>query len=190
MSSSKPYNDKQSQEAVGELWRALMPMPEPGSAETDGPHTFSGASELHALVVVSVLRIAGEIKLRMDNFVRPFDLTTSRMGVLLTLHFSPEKLSPSDLGERLFVTRGNMTGLIQGLVNDGLVKRVQREGDRRAHDLELTEHGVAVLTEYLPHHRHALARLTAGLTPDEAFQLAKLLGKVRAGMQTPEPPTR
>ena len=165
-------------------------MPAPGSAESTSPHTAGDGSELHALVVVSILRIAGEIKLRMDNFVRPFDLTTSRMGVLLTLYFSPEKLSSSDLGDRLFVTRGNMTGLIQGLVNDGLVERVQREGDRRSHNLELTERGQVVIREYLPHHRTAQRHLTAGLTLDEEFQLAKLLGKLRAGMQTPEPPTR
>ena len=164
-------------------------MPEPDGAG-GAPHPLSGEAALHALVTVSILRLTGEIKGRMDNFVRPFDLTTSRMGVLLTLFFSPEKLSPSDLGERLFVTRGNMTGLIQGLVKEGLVTRVQRAGDRRAHDLELTPRGCELLREYLPHHRRALACLLSGLTPDEALQLAELLRKVRAGMQTPEPPTR
>jgi DNA-binding MarR family transcriptional regulator len=190
LSSGKPYTDKQFADTVSELWRTFMPSPDPSEQHPPEDRPFTPEAALQGLVVVSILRMTNEIKVRMENFVRPFDLTTSRMGVLLTLFFNHDKLSPSDLGERLFVTRGNMTGLIQGLVRDGLVRRAPRSGDRRAHDLELTEAGHALVGEYLPHHRRALALLTAGLAPEERLQLAALLQKLRAGMQTPEPPTR
>jgi DNA-binding MarR family transcriptional regulator len=145
---------------------------------------------LQALVVRSVLQLSGEIQKRMESFVRPFDLTASRMGVLLVLFFGQQQLTPSEIGDRLFVTRGNMTGLIQGLVSDGLVQRVRRDNDRRAHGLELTSQGRALIKQYFPHHRRALASLLAGLTPSESLELAKLLQKLRAGMVSLEPPNR
>jgi DNA-binding MarR family transcriptional regulator len=145
---------------------------------------------LHALVVRSIIQMSGEIQRRMESFVRPFALTTSRMGVLLVLFFNQNPLSPSEVGDRLYVTRGNMTGLIEGLVNDGLVRRIKRAHDRRAHDLQLTARGIELVEEYFPHHRNALASLAAGLTPPERLQLAQLLQKLRAGMISPEPPKR
>jgi hypothetical protein len=36
------------------------------------------------------------------------------MQVLLSLYVTQQQLTPSELGARLFVTRGNMTGLIEG----------------------------------------------------------------------------
>jgi DNA-binding MarR family transcriptional regulator len=105
------------------------------------------------------------------------------MGVLLLLLFTGRRLTPSEIGDQLVVTRGNMTGLVKGLVRDKLVRRVRKPGDRRAHDLELTERGRGLVFAYLPHHFGALAKNIAGLTPDEALTLARLLHKLRAGME-------
>jgi MarR family transcriptional regulator, organic hydroperoxide resistance regulator len=157
------------------------------------PETHRGLmpeSALKALAVNSVLQLSAEMQKRMETFVRPFDLTPSRMGVLFVLFFSTEQLTPSQMGERLFVTRGNMTGLIEGLVSDGLAQRVQRADDRRAHGLELTERGRALVKEYFPHHRRALDGLVGGLTSAELFTLAKLLQKMRDGMTIPDAPER
>jgi MarR family transcriptional regulator, negative regulator of the multidrug operon emrRAB len=165
-----------------------MPTPSAAVGNVGGPAAQESA--LHALVVRSILQLSAEIQKRMESFVRPFDLTPSRMGVLLVLTFSQEQLTPSELGDRLYVTRGNMTGLIEGLVKDGLVQRVHRPHDRRAHGLELTSQGRALVKEYFPHHRRALAALNVGLTADESLELAKLLQKMRAGMESPEPPDR
>jgi DNA-binding MarR family transcriptional regulator len=178
---SKSFSDEQIA-ALRELWAAVMPSPAPvGHA-----HVATAASALHALVVRSLLQLSAEIEKRMDVFVRPFDLSVSRMGVLLVLFFTPERPTPSQIGERLYVTRGNMTGLIEGLVGDGLVRRVERAGDRRAHELELTQAGRALVKEYFPQHQRVLESLLAGLDDDECLALASLLQKVRAGLPTPE----
>jgi DNA-binding MarR family transcriptional regulator len=189
LSIDKPYSDKQLWEELGKLWQAVMPIP-PVAAKQRLHDQITPESALHALMIRSILQISAELQKRLDVFVRPFDLTMQRMGVLLVLFFSDQQLSPSELGERLFVTRGNMTGLIEGLVNEGLVQRVRRANDRRAHDLELTEHGRAVVEEYMPHHRRALAGLLGGLDAAESIQLAKLLQKLRTGMVALEPVKR
>lgn len=188
MSSDKSYTDKQIWDQLAELWQAIMPIPV--AARQNIREQLPPASAIHALVARSVLQISGELQKRLDIFVRPFDLTMQRMGVLLVLFFSDQQLSPSELGERLFVTRGNMTGLIEGLVKEGLVQRVRRPNDRRAHDLELTEHGRKIVVEYIPHHRQALDALFSGLTATEGLELAKLLQKLRTGMVALEPVKR
>jgi MarR family transcriptional regulator, organic hydroperoxide resistance regulator len=171
-----------------ELWDAIMPIP-PVTPKRIRDKVAPEAA-LHALLIRSILQLSGELQKRMDVFVRPFDLTMQRMAVLLVLFFSDQQLSPSELGERLFVTRGNMTGLIEGLVSEGLVHRVRRANDRRAHDLELTERGLALVEEYIPHHRRALAGLLGALDATESIQLAKLLHKLRGGMVSLEPVKR
>jgi MarR family transcriptional regulator, organic hydroperoxide resistance regulator len=166
------------------LWGAVMPTP---------PESHRGLvpdAPLKALAVNSVLKLSADMQKRMESFVRPFDLPPSRMGVLFALFFSKEQLTPSQMGERLFVTRGNMTGLIERLVADRLVRRVRRADDRRAHGLELTEQGRALVKEYFPHHLRALNGLVGSLTSAELLVLAKLLQKVRDGMTTPDPPER
>jgi DNA-binding MarR family transcriptional regulator len=184
LSSDKPSTGKQLRAELDELWESIFPGQHVSEAERPLSKTHaSGSGELDALAVLSVLRLATEIQRKMESFVRPLGLTTSRMGVLLNLYFAERRLTPSQLGERLFVTRGNMTGLIDGLAADGLVQRVTRAEDRRAQELELTEAGYALLRDYLPRHQRALAALTAGLNEDERLQLALLVKRLRAGMQ-------
>ncbi len=165
-------------------------MPIPADAGRRVHKELAADAAIHALIARSLLQVSADFQKRLDVFVRPYDLTMQRMGVLLVLFFSEKQLSPSELGDRLFVTRGNMTGLIEGLVGEGLVRRVRRANDRRAHDLELTERGQALVEEYIPHHRRALSGLMAGLTAAEGLQLAKLLQKLRAGMVVLEPVKR
>ena len=71
------------------------------------------------------------------------------------------------------------------------MQRVRRTNDRRAHDLELTDAGRALVDEYIPHHRRALATpLQRPRRAEEASQLAKLLHKLRRGMVSLEPVKR
>lgn len=164
-------------------------MPIPSSADR-AKHQLEPSQAIHALLIRSLLFLSSELQKRLDVYVRPFDLTMQRMGVLFILYFAEEQLSPSEIGDRLFVTRGNMTGLIESLVTDGLVRRVRRPNDRRAHDIALTERGRAIVEEYFPHHLAGLDRLMSGLTPEEGLQLAKLLQKLRSGMVVLEPVKR
>lgn len=147
---------------------------------------MTAEEQAHGLLLASLNRAAKDVERRMDNFVRPLKLTFSRIIALLNLAITDHPLTPSELGERLVVTRGNMTGIIDGLVKDGLVQRVPRKDDRRTHDLELTSRGAKFIEGYLPYHLQAIAGLNAGLTLAEAAQLTELLGKLRNGMRSPE----
>lgn len=79
---------------------------------------------------------------------RRFGLTGPQSATLRVLARS-DPLSSAELSRKLFVTPSNMTGIIDRLENKGLVKRIQKKGDRRIMLISLTRKGVEV-SESLP----------------------------------------
>lgn len=100
--------------------------------------------------------IAGELK-RIGLSIPQFDLVST-----LT---EREGLTQQELAQRLYVTKGNVSGLVDRLVEAGLVERRAILGDRRSHALHLTEsgralaeRGIAMQQDYV---RRTLGRLPA-----------------------------
>lgn len=95
------------------------------------------------------------------QFLEQFDLTVPRYYALAHIANEPG-LSPSLLSQYMFCDKSNITRLIQGLHNDGLVERRPHERDGRAQRLYLTAAG-ATLHEQVAHahRRYIEVRLTA-----------------------------
>jgi len=102
--------------------------------------------------------------------------------LVLLLEAQPEPLSHSQLAELLGVTKGSITGLVDGLEHDGLVKREDRGEDRRTRLISLTPAGIQVAERALPDKLRAIAGLMARLSPAERETLAALLLKVQANL--------
>lgn len=79
------------------------------------------------------------------------DLTPGKYSALTELLAqSGHVLSPSELADRLGITRPSITSLIDGLVAQGLVRRRPARGDRRRMTISLTPAGRKLLTDLLP----------------------------------------
>jgi len=76
-----------------------------------------------------------------DRLRRDFDTTLPRFDVMAILERSGTGLKMSKLSSELMVSNGNVTGIIDRLVADGLVVRVSIKGDRRATLVRLTPKG-------------------------------------------------
>jgi MarR family transcriptional regulator, organic hydroperoxide resistance regulator len=87
-------------------------------------------------------RVFGE----MGQTLKPTGLSIPQFDVLSTLT-EQEGLSQSDLAERLYVTKGNVSGLIDRLVDAGYVERRNAPGDRRSNALFLTRAGRNIAEE-------------------------------------------
>jgi DNA-binding MarR family transcriptional regulator len=113
-----------------------------------------------------------------------FDISLPRFDMMAQLDREPKGLKMSELSRRLMVTGGNVTGLTDQLVAEGLVTRRGIPGDRRACNVRLTPKGkrqfeamaaeheawVVALFERFPAQerdalRESLARLKAALAP-------------------------
>ncbi len=88
--------------------------------------------------------------------------------------------TPAELADAAGVTRATMTGLIDTLERDGLVKREPDPDDRRMMSVLLTPKGEKFLNEFLPGHFKLIAELMAPLTESERKMLVKLLVKIQA----------
>ncbi len=64
------------------------------------------------------------------------------LGVLLSL-WNEDGLQANELGKRAGLEPSTMTGLLDRMERDGLVKRKPDPNDRRAHRIHLTKEGVA-----------------------------------------------
>ncbi len=76
-----------------------------------------------------------------DRLRTEFDTTLPRFDVMAALYRVPEGMIMSDLSRFLMVSNGNVTGIVDRLVDDGLVIRALREGDRRTSSVRLTDAG-------------------------------------------------
>lgn len=124
----------------------------------------------------------------VENAVRArlrtrFDTTLPRFDVLAQLDAAERQgvrgLTMSELSQRLMVTNGNLTGLVERLGRERLVSRAASPSDGRVQIVRLTPSGKRALDAMTPEHHAWIDGMFAGLTADERGQLSTLLGKLR-----------
>ncbi|RZJ20060.1 MAG: MarR family transcriptional regulator, partial [Haliea sp.] len=107
-----------------------------------------------------------------------FDTTLPRFDLMAQLERNPDGLKMNELSRRMMVTGGNVTGITDQLVSEGLVERLEVEGDRRAYRVRLTARGRKVFGEMAVQHEEWIVHAFSSLSGREVGQLHKLLGKV------------
>lgn len=113
--------------------------------------------------------------------VSEYDLTVPQFGVLEALyHLGP--LSLGELADKLLVTGGNVTYVMDRLEEHGLVRRERSGDDRRVVRAKLTPEGRAVIARVFPGHANYIRDLTAHLLPEEQDDLRELLRRLGKGM--------
>jgi DNA-binding MarR family transcriptional regulator len=91
----------------------------------------------------------------------------------------------NELSRRMMVTGGNVTGITDQLVGEGLVERIDVEGDRRAYRVRLTPKGRRQFHDMARQHEDWIVEAFAALSDKEIATLHKLLGKVKERAQQP-----
>ena len=100
---------------------------------------------------LNILRIGTELTESLDRFLATHGLLQGRWWVLILLMREDNLTStPSELAEKAGVTRATMSGLINGLLRDGLVARQDDDQDRRSYKIQLTAAGQGKLDEVMP----------------------------------------
>ena len=113
--------------------------------------------------------------------VQDYGLTTPQFGTLEALyHLGP--LSLGELAEKLLVTGGNVTYVMDRLEDQGLVYRYRRPDDRRVILARLTPDGRDLVAEVFPGHASYIEHVSRHLTSDEQQQLAGLLKTLGSGI--------
>ncbi|MCB9894594.1 MAG: MarR family transcriptional regulator [Planctomycetes bacterium] len=108
------------------------------------------------------------------------ECTMPQFDVLAQLERSPEGLTFSSLSEKLLVTAGNLTGIVDRLEKQGLAFRETNPKDRRQTFIKLTDKGREYCDKIIPQHTHDIARLLAGLSDNTVQNLRGDLDKMAA----------
>lgn len=108
-----------------------------------------------------------------------FQSTLPRFDVMAMLDRTREGLRMSQLSKQLMVSNGNVTGIIDRLVQEGFVMRVQVKGDKRATLVRLTPKGIEKFAEMAAEHERWINEHLKEIDETEIGHFIDILSKVR-----------
>ncbi len=134
-----------------------------------------------------LLRLDARMRDSIARRIKTIGLSIPQGDVLTTLT-EREGVSQQELAQRLYVTKGNISGLIDRLVAAGLVERRSLDGDRRSHAIFLTASGRTAAEKALAIQKQFVAETLGCMDESQLQQLNLLLqaarDSVRAGSET------
>jgi DNA-binding MarR family transcriptional regulator len=113
------------------------------------------------------------------NLRDKFDTTLPRFDVLAQVDRAPDGQPMRELSKRMMVTNGNITPLVDRLVEEKLIIREPSPKDRRVQHVQLTPDGKEALNEMIPAHRSWVHELMTDLNRNSAGDLLILLGELK-----------
>jgi DNA-binding MarR family transcriptional regulator len=103
---------------------------------------------------------------------------------LALFHLANEPLRSSELADRLGLTPGSVTSLVDRLIARNLARRIPHESDRRVVLVEMTEAGHAESWEALQHFITTVVRISARRSPEESTIIGKFLTELITAIDT------
>jgi DNA-binding MarR family transcriptional regulator len=148
------------------------------------------ASKQKLRLWLRLLRASRAIEVVLRSRLRlQFGVTLPKFDVMAALARRPAGMTMTELSRYLMVSNGNVTGLVDRLVAEGLVVRLADVQDRRATFVRLTRKGAQQFQILAKAHETWVAELLAGIDAADTEILIGLLGALaprsRLGAYTP-----
>ncbi|GGS46601.1 MarR family transcriptional regulator [Planobispora rosea] len=136
---------------------------------------FIGNEDTLALEAAAAVRIAFRAVERMRaHGAEGRGLSSGALDILLRLSASEHAVSIGDLAQSAGVSSRNVTGLVDTLERDGLVRRAPAPHDRRSVLAEITPAGREWIENFRRPTQAAMAALFRGFSPDDLRRLRHL----------------
>jgi MarR family transcriptional regulator, organic hydroperoxide resistance regulator len=139
-----------------------------------------------------LMRLESHLAGAVSERLREINLSVPQCDVLSTLT-EEEGISQQTLARRLYVTKGNISGLLDRLESAGLVERRSTATDRRQYEIHLTPPGRESAQKAIAI-QEAVVRATLGRMPTGDLALLErmlmLLRDIMRGAEAPTPPSR
>ena len=114
-----------------------------------------------------------------DSIGLPVSLSGSRLTILRTLYFAPEKkMALSAIGKKTGMNVTVVSNLVDALKRGGLVRRAGSPHDRRVSIAELTPEGEEAFRNILPVMGRRMAQACSQFSDDEKQNLLSLLQRL------------
>ncbi|MBN8526797.1 MAG: MarR family transcriptional regulator [Planctomycetes bacterium] len=136
-----------------------------------------------AAAFLAFLRTACDIFQASEEHFARNGMSCGRFTVLALLNRHGDgTLTPSQIADACGVTRATITGLLDNLEQERLIRRERSASDRRTMHVRLTDEGRRFLDRMLPDHFRRMRRLMAGLGRRDRSELRRLSGLIAQGL--------
>jgi len=119
-------------------------------------------------------------------FRSEFSVTLPRFDLMAALYRETGGLTMGELSKRLLVSNGNVTGIVERLQREGLVKRWVLPTDRRIYSVGLTPKGRTEFKEMADRHKEWIAEIFSDLNDAELTQMTQMMDRIRDVLRTRE----
>ena len=112
-------------------------------------------------------------RLRLNHSV-----TLPQFDVMAAVNRYDNGVNMSEISRFLMVSNGNVTGIVDRLVNDGLATRSPAPGDRRKTIVQFTDNGRQTFSTMARDHETWIDELLSGFESEEALLMARELERL------------
>lgn len=167
----------------------LAKEPSPSSAESkhEEETDYRAQTRLWLRLLACTNLIGSELR---RQFREEFDFTMPRFEVLAQLDREPGGLVLGELPKRLMVSAGNLTPIVDRLVDDGYITRTPSNLDRRVQIVCLTVEGRKVFRRMAKKHGLWLASLLGEFPSDRVDGLIAQLDELKSAVKSTTQRTR
>jgi len=121
--------------------------------------------------------IENEVRRRLRD---QFDITLPRFDLMAQLDRTPNGMTLGELSQRMMVSNGNITGLVDRLVSQGLIERRPAPNDRRVQIVSLTAEGRKFFRVMARENAKWVGEIFSDLSEDDVAVLMPALAKTKA----------
>ena len=140
-------------------------------------HTGPEQERLALDSFIKLMRASSTLSANTVRRIKAHGLTEPQFAVLeVVFHLGP--LHQHSISEKLLMSGGNMSLVLDNLEKQRLIVRRSNPQDRRCTTIHLTEAGRAWMTDYFPLHAAFITRQLAALTVSEQRTLGRLCRKL------------
>ena len=138
----------------------------------------------HRRAWLGLLRCFSSIdRVLMRRFSEKFNSSLPRYDVLTALALSPNGMTMGELASSLMVTKGNITGVVSRLKQDGLVRKITSRSDRRIQSVTLSVEGRTLWDAMHADYDETVSEIFSGQSSEELDALTEMLEITRVAVQ-------
>ena len=157
-------------------------LPEPARMGPTYEQDWPGASARATHCLMNTILVGNLLLEEFARLLEPHALTPAQFQTLAILHGEDEPLPHNVIAQRLLVSRGTVTWLIDALEKRGYVQRESHPSSRRTVLVAVTEAGHAIVREVTPIIQRCDLDVTADLSVDEQDLLVDLLARMQRSL--------
>jgi DNA-binding MarR family transcriptional regulator len=146
----------------------------------EAPGAHGGDLRLWLRLFTCATLVENEVRRRLRQ---EFDFTLPRFDLLAQLERAEDGMVLGEISKRMMVSPGNLTDMVERMVEAGYVSRTPLASDRRVQIVALTVWGRGEFRRIADRHSEWIGKLFAGLPPAEGAALTAELGKLKQSIR-------